>query len=178
MITRGEEAWRSFGNDMNTNPISMTCARPRPVVDATDHDRCRTIVQRRGAVLVEFALVLPVLVTMVLAAIDFGRFAHSHIAVTNSARVGAGFAIMHPFTAGTQALWTTMIRDAVRKEMQGLVNYDDAQLIMSTPQVTTDSDGQKRVRVEVKYPFETLVNWPLLPHSFLMTRAVEMRFIR
>jgi Flp pilus assembly protein TadG len=140
--------------------------------------RCHGRNRRYGAVLIEFALVLPILITIVLAAIDFGRFAHSHMAVTNSARVGAGYASMHPFTAGTQALWQANVRDSIKKEMQGLVNYNDGQLTMTAPQVTTDSDGQKRVRIEVKYPFNTLVNWPLLPHSFLMTRAVEMRFIR
>jgi Flp pilus assembly protein TadG len=133
---------------------------------------------RCGAVLVEFALVLPILVTIVLAAIDFGRFAHSHIAVTNSARVGAGYACTHPFTTGTQSLWQTKIREAVKNEMQGVANYDNTLLAMTSPLVTTDSDGQKRVRVEVKYPFQTLVTWPFVPSSFLMTRAVEMRFIR
>jgi Flp pilus assembly protein TadG len=140
--------------------------------------RGRRRAERRGAVLIEFALILPVLVTVVLGAIDFGRFAHAHMAVTNSARVGAGYAAMHPFTTGTQSLWQTKIRDAVKKEMQGIPNYDDTKLTMTAPQVTTDSDGQKRVRVEVKYPFQTLVTWPFIPSTFSMTRAVEMRFIR
>src|SRR5215213_2578227 len=138
-------------------------------VGNTRHCR-RARANRCGAVLVEFALILPILVTIVLAAIDFGRFAHSHIAVTNSARVGAGYACMHPFTSGTQSLWQAKIREAAKNEMQGVVNYDDTLLTMTSPQVTTDSDGQKRVRVEVKYPFQTLVTWPFVPHSFLMTR--------
>jgi Flp pilus assembly protein TadG len=141
------------------------------------HSR-RARADRCGAVLVEFALILPILVAIVLAAIDFGRFAHSHIAVTNSARVGAGYACMHPFTTGTQALWQAKIREAVKNEMQGVVNYDNTLLTMTSPQVTTDSDGQKRVRIEVKYPFHTLVTWPFIPNNFLMTRAVEMRFMR
>lgn len=163
---------------MIIDPNSSMRKQPSPAAIAIGRALRPKSARRPGAVLVEFALILPVLVTIVLAAIDFGRFAHAHMAVTNSARVGAGFGAMHPFTTGTQALWTSMIRDAVRKEMQGLVNYNDTQLVMSTPQVTTDSDGQKRVRIEVKYPFNTIVNWPLLPHTFLMTRAVEMRFIR
>jgi Flp pilus assembly protein TadG len=155
----------------------MNTIAPHVRVAKTRHSR-RTRANRPGAVLVEFALVLPVLVTIVLAAIDFGRFAHSHIAVTNSARVGAGYACMHPYTTGTQSLWQTKIREAVKNEMQGVAHYDDTLLAMNSPQVTTDSDGQKRVRVEVKYPFQTIVTWPFVPHSFLMTRAVEMRFIR
>ena len=146
-------------------------------VSTTCHSR-RARADRCGAVLVEFGLILPILVTIVLAAIDFGRFAHSHIAVTNSARVGAGYACMHPYTAGTESLWQAKIREAAANEMQGVANYDDLLLTMTSPQVTTDSDGQKRVRVEVKYPFQTLVTWPFLPNTFLMTRAVEMRFIR
>jgi Flp pilus assembly protein TadG len=140
--------------------------------------RCHARDGRSGAVLIEFALILPLLVTIALAAIDYGRFAHAHMAVTNSARVGAGYAAMHPFTTGTQSIWQSKIRDAVKKEMQGISNYDDTKLTMTAPQVTTDSDGQRRVRVEVKYPFQTLVTWPFLPHTFQMTRAVEMRFIR
>lgn len=147
-----------------------------PVPSSRRHRYAR--VNRCAAALIEFALILPVLVTIVLAAIDFGRFAYSHIAVTNSARVGAGYACMHPYTAGTQALWQSKTLEAVKNEMKGITNYDNALLTMTPPQVTTDSDGQKRVRIEVKYPFQTLVTWPLIPSNFVMTRAVEMRFMR
>jgi Flp pilus assembly protein TadG len=41
---------------------------------------------RRGAAAVEFALILPLLVTLVLACVDFGQFAYNYIAVTNAAR--------------------------------------------------------------------------------------------
>jgi Flp pilus assembly protein TadG len=134
--------------------------------------------RRAGGVLIEFALVLPVMVTLVLATIDFGRFAYFHIAVTNSARVGAGYAAMHPYTSTTQATWQANIRDTVKKEMQGVPNYSDNSLTMTAPQVTTDSDGQKRVRVDVQYPFNTLISWPFIPSHFTLQRAVEMRFIR
>jgi Flp pilus assembly protein TadG len=133
---------------------------------------------RRGGVLIEFALVLPVMVTLVLAALDFGRFAYFHMAVTNSARVGAGYGSMHPYTSTTQATWQANIRDAVKKEMQGIPNYNDNLLTMSSPQVTTDSDGQKRVRIQVQYPFNTLISWPFIPSNFTLRRAVEMRFTR
>jgi Flp pilus assembly protein TadG len=134
--------------------------------------------ERGGGVLIELALVLPVLITLVLGTIDFGRFAYFHIAVTNSARAGAGYGMMHPYTSTTQATWQGNIRDAVKNEMQGVPNYNDNSLLMSTPQVTTDSDGQKRVRVQVQYPFSTLIAWPFVPSNFLLQRAVEMRFIR
>ena len=49
------------------------------------------LASRRGHAAVEFALILPLLVTIIFACIDLGRFAHTYIAVTNAARAGAGF---------------------------------------------------------------------------------------
>ena len=43
---------------------------------------------RRGVTAVEFALILPLLMTIVLGCVDYGRFAYDYIAVTNAARAG------------------------------------------------------------------------------------------
>src|SRR6185503_6112479 len=53
--------------------------------------RCRT----RGQSLVELALVLPVLLLLVLAAVDLGRIFFARIAVANAAREGAYEASYH-----------------------------------------------------------------------------------
>jgi Flp pilus assembly protein TadG len=49
----------------------------------------------RGQALVEFALVLPVMLLLLLLAVDFGRLFFTHIAVTNAAREGAFYAAEH-----------------------------------------------------------------------------------
>ncbi len=41
---------------------------------------------RRGVAATEFALILPLFLLIVLGCIDYGRFAHTYIAVTNGAR--------------------------------------------------------------------------------------------
>ena len=46
----------------------------------------------RGQSLVEFALVLPVLLLMVLTALDFGRLFPGWVVINNAARVGANYA--------------------------------------------------------------------------------------
>lgn len=51
---------------------------------------------RRGQALVEFALVLPVLVLLLVMAIDFGRAFYGWVSVQNAARIGANFAGEHP----------------------------------------------------------------------------------
>jgi Flp pilus assembly protein TadG len=45
----------------------------------------------RGQSLVEFALILPILLLLVLGAMDIGRIITTKIAVTNAAREGANF---------------------------------------------------------------------------------------
>jgi Flp pilus assembly protein TadG len=128
---------------------------------------------------VELALILPLLVTIVLGCIDFGRFGYAYVAVTNAARVGAGVASFNPVTSTTTAQWEALIRDAVAREMEGVPGYDAANLTVPTPDISVDPGGLRRVRVQVTYVFDTVVNWPLLPASgFPLSRDVEMRFIR
>ena len=45
--------------------------------------------RERGQALVELALVLPILLLVLMAIVDFGRVFHGHLAVTNAAREGA-----------------------------------------------------------------------------------------
>ena len=51
--------------------------------------RCRG---RRGQALTEFALVLPIMIALLLIAIDFGRLFFSYIEINNAAREAAYFA--------------------------------------------------------------------------------------
>jgi Flp pilus assembly protein TadG len=129
---------------------------------------------------VEFAIVLPVLMTIVLGCVDFGRFAYTYIAVTNAARAGAWVGSTRPYTAGTQADWEAGIRTAVADELQGLApTFDPAKLTVATPVVSLDSQYMPKVRVEVTYVFNTLVSWPAMPGPAInLSRAVEMRIIR
>lgn len=137
---------------------------------------CHPAHRRRGASALEFALILPLAITIVFGCVDFGRFAHKYIAVTNAARVGAGFASFNPVTATTLPAWQQAIREAIEAELSGLCAAGE--ITIAPPVVTTEPDGLKRVRVEVSCPFETLVQWHLLPQSMTLTRAVEMRVIR
>jgi len=52
--------------------------------------------QPRGQSLVEFALLLPILLLLVLGAMDFGRMFSTKITLTNAAREGANYLARHP----------------------------------------------------------------------------------
>jgi len=55
--------------------------------------------RRRGQALVEFALVLPVFLLLLLIAVDFGRLFFSYIEINNAAREGASYAAQSPTDA-------------------------------------------------------------------------------
>jgi Flp pilus assembly protein TadG len=133
---------------------------------------------RRAAAALEMALILPLLVTIVLGCVDFGRFAYMYISVTNAARAGAGLASFNPVTPSSQAIWEAKIAEAVQDEMKNQAHYDANDLTVLTPTVTTEGTNLKRVRVEVHYEVHTIVAWPLLPTELTLARAVSMRFIR
>jgi len=138
--------------------------------------RVRSPSQQRRNRAVEMAIILPLLVTIVLGCVDLGRFAHAFIAINNAARAGSGFACLHPVTATTQSKWHQQIRQTVETELGA--RFDPSLLDVPPPEVSIEPDGRKRVRVEVSYPFETIVPWPMLPTDMSLRRAVEMRFIR
>ena len=55
----------------------------------------QAVVKSRGQSLLEFALVLPLLLVLVLGAMDFGRMFYTKIVLTNAAREGANYLSYH-----------------------------------------------------------------------------------
>jgi Flp pilus assembly protein TadG len=131
----------------------------------------------RGAAAVEMALVLPLVLLLTFAAVDFGRVVHAFLVVSNAARCGAEYGSMHEFTAYTRPSWESQIRSAMEDEMHGLKGFSATNL-QSTYTTTTDSDGLFQLQIKASYPFATIVNWPGVPANVLLSHQVEMRQIR
>ncbi len=130
----------------------------------------RFIGSKRGQALAEFALVVPVLIILVLGAIDFGRVFFAYVSVTNAARNGADYAS----TSAVEAADLDGIRAAVVGDTGDLLNTSG-----NNPQVTattgTDSQGRLYADVTVTYAFSTIFPWPGLPSSFDVVRSVTAR---
>jgi len=141
----------------------------------------RRIRRSRGSATAEFAILLPLLTGVVLICIDFGRFAHTYIAVNNAARAGAYYASIHPVTQVTMPIWQTKIRERVEDELAANGWFDPSSLVMPAAEVIDEGSGNRRVRVEVTYPFQTLVSWPFLTSynaTWNLRRVAVMRMIR
>jgi Flp pilus assembly protein TadG len=111
-------------------------------------------------------ILLPILLVIVLGAVDFGRAYYSSQSVANAARTGAQYAAVSTANAGNLSGITT----AAQQETGTL-----AQSPTVTATTGTDSRGKSYTRVTVSYNFTTMIAWPGLPHSVPMTRTVQMR---
>ncbi len=127
--------------------------------------------RRRGLAATEFAVVLPVLVTLVLGCVDFGRFAYTDIAVANAARAGAGFGADHPYTPATLGAWQAKVGQTVQDELS---DFDPGQLSVTAAPAAVDG-GAWQAQVTVSCPFTTLVNWPGLPTSMTLRKVAVMQ---
>src|SRR5260370_7226843 len=56
---------------------------------------------RRGASLVEFALILPLIFVLIVNAVNYGTFLYAWITVANAARTGAQYMVLGPASVGT-----------------------------------------------------------------------------
>jgi Flp pilus assembly protein TadG len=65
----------------------------------------RVLLEDDGATLVEFALVTPVLILVLVASLDFARALNAYVTVTSASREAARYAVLHP-TADDAAIWS------------------------------------------------------------------------
>ncbi len=132
---------------------------------------------RSGAAAVEFAIVLPLLLLLFLGACDFGRFAHTQVAVSNAARAGAGQASRHRPTTATRPQWEAGIRLAVGDELKELAGFEANRLAITIAWVE-EPDATSRASVQVSYPFRTLVSWGVIPDLFTFRETVVFRIMQ
>lgn len=107
--------------------------------------RCCTGQARRGEggqSAVEFALVLPVLMLILMGTIDLGRLYHSYVTVTNAARVGAEYAM-----DARRSL--TDVRQAIKDEASPILTIADADITLTpNPSWTPRSELTVQVRTQ------------------------------
>ena len=150
-----------------------TVQQSHPDIAGRKRRTCRRLLpwsSGRGQALVELALTAPVLIILVLGAIDFGRVYFSQVAVTNAAQNGAAYASQ----SATSAADTAGIKAAATADTSNLLNTS-----ATNPEVTvlTGNDAQGRLYADVKvhYTFTTIFPWPGLADSFSVDRTVRAR---
>ncbi len=122
---------------------------------------------RRAAAAVELAWLLPFLMWLCVIAADWARLLYYEIELASCARAGA--------------LWAS---DKDAQQMSPYTTVTDAALaaapdLGTTPTVTaasyTDASNHGGVIVTVSMDFQTITDFPGVPHTTTITRTCEMR---
>jgi hypothetical protein len=153
---------------------------------------------RRGAVAIEMAFIMPVLMLLILGSIDFGRFMYTWIAVTNAARAGAGIGIMGHYPDPDPSMntglinWQKSICNAVMNELLDLYpqmkndfipadpnGYINSQglYVNAAPVTTSEAGGLWRAQITVQLR-SPLFTWWSMPFTTQPQQTVVYRAIR
>lgn len=118
----------------------------------------------RGANLVEFALVLPLLVLLLVGVADFGRAFNNYIIITNASREGARYASRFPW----------LENDIEQAAIREAANFG---VPLTTANVTVNGVGATRsqpIEVVVTYDFPTILGGVIGANNLTLTAATEM----
>jgi Flp pilus assembly protein TadG len=122
--------------------------------------------RRRGAAVVELAVMLPLLFFLFAVAVDFARIFYFSVTLTNCARAGAMYASDPTASAESPFANTTA---AARADA---TNLSPAPTISSVN--GTDGNGRPYVEVTAAYTFNTITGFPGVPSQINLTRKVRM----
>jgi Flp pilus assembly protein TadG len=138
---------------------------------------------QRGNAIVEFALVLPVLITVTFGIVDVGRYAYYSIVVSNAARAGAAYGAQNDRTAGD----TTGIQSAVTADAgseASSLNTPTTTPICYNSSNSTISCGTggssiatEYVQVTVSGTFKPLLKYPTVPGQMTISDTATMRVV-
>lgn len=110
-----------------------------------------------GATLVEFALVLPVVLLVIIGILDFGRAVTAYVTMSNASREGLRYATLHPASTPDAIKESVVNRssplNAQQMTVRALYSNDDG----GTWREWTDPGAVKMnktaIRIEVSYPW-------------------------
>lgn len=149
-----------------------------------------------GQSLVEVALLTPLLIALLLGAIEFGRYAYLAILVGNAARAGAAYATEHLANAGNTPGITLAADNDYKNNGQ-----DPTKLTVSSGAACGCDNGTYPIATATCYPgsgtvppscsagshwvvgvtvtasgtYKPLFNYPWIPSSLTVTRQATMR---
>jgi Flp pilus assembly protein TadG len=123
-----------------------------------------------GQSLVEFALVVPVVLSLLLLAIDLGRAMSTYNQVGSMAREGALYGSLHP--DDSDGITAAALAES---SLDGTTPTVDADIADDSFDVPNTSTPYQKVTVTVTYDFKPLFSFPPLPDTITLRRTVEMR---
>jgi Flp pilus assembly protein TadG len=136
---------------------------------------------RRGTAAVEFALVAPVLVIIVLGAVEVGRALQVQMALTNAVREGCrGYCentatLPNGYTTGTTAYAQFLVADCLSKSDLH-INTANLTTTATTTSVTVGTVTMTKGTVTAALPYSAVAYFPgFIMSSRTLTASISMR---
>ena len=144
---------------MKHNDVGPSMSADEQCAPVEEKAEARGLRSERGAALVEFALIVPVLLALVFGVIEYGRGYNAKVEITGSVREGArALALGKTSSEAKQA-----VRDAAPGLTPALTDGD----IATTPCPAGGGDANATVSVSYQLPSLT----PLVPSGFITITA-------
>lgn len=120
----------------------------------------------RGQAVVEFALVFPVFLLLILGIIEFSRIGYSYVTINNAVRSGARVASLG--SPDNEIINTV-------SESAPLFNRDNLTVTITPNQAARTSGSKVTVSASYPLPLLTPVIGQLLPNPFVVSSTLAMR---
>lgn len=126
----------------------------------------------RGQSLAELALVLPVILLIVMLALDFGRAFFSWVTITNASRVGASYAATNPTDAYPNATYTGRLNQELTTNQICPLTGSTNPTFLDGPDAgtaTTNYGDSARVSVQCNFKILTPIVGAVLSNNLQMS---------
>lgn len=144
---------------------------------------------QQGIIAVEAVIILPIMVLIMLTILDFGRVMHASITTTNAARAAAGYGAQNTnFAIDYTGMKSVALADAINLKID---EHNTSAVTVATERIcrcvgtgsniscgsisSCSSGSEVYVKSTATRDFHTLVPYPAIPSSVLLTRSATMR---
>jgi Flp pilus assembly protein TadG len=140
--------------------------------------------RRRGSTLIEFALIVPILIVMLLGIIEFGWLVKNHLTVANATREGARVASLGKTIPEIQARIKSSAQPidsntlTITLERSGDKGATYTGFPADNTSVDPDENGVQSgdlIRVTVKVPHTSLTNLPFMSNKVIEVAVTMVR---
>ncbi len=139
------------------------------------------LAERRGTATVEMAVILPLLILLVLGATDLGRVFYDAIAVANAARAGLSYGALDVSKSkDTSTISQIASKDAefiggVTINVSRFCECDDTSVVDCETGTCDEGSSKIYLQVQAEKTYNTILPYPGIPSSVLITRDAYMR---
>lgn len=148
----------------------VICVRPGGEVSPEYRDQCgpalRHRLNRRGVTTLEFALVAPMVLMVLIGLVDLCIAIFAYNTTAEAARAGARYAVVHGSRATTPvgpAPNNGSVEQVVRSYAPGMISGN---LTIASDWIDGDNDPGSRVKVTVTYSYTPTITWVVGFHTF------------